>query len=119
MVLNLAFTVGFRIILLLGVEVNLEFKVIQEDLLLLTNGDTCCSFDGLDLIDPNMQSVLLDLKLCELFGEMVLCKLGVVFLFVKPRIVVPDRSKSRSLFSLHFAFFLIKVKIKYKFQKVL
>jgi hypothetical protein len=74
----------------LGIEVNFTFKVIQEDLLLLSNGYACGTLYRLEIIQSNETISFSNRKLAEFSLEEVLGKYSVVFLLIKPRIVVPD-----------------------------
>jgi len=86
----------------LGLEIDFHLEIVEEDLFLLSDSDRCMSFNGLDLIELNQNILFGDLKLADLFSEVLLGEFGEILLLVEPRVVVPDRAEAFCLFLLHF-----------------
>jgi hypothetical protein len=77
-----------------GVEIDLHFKVVQENLLLLSDCDTSRSLDCFDFVYSNVCVSFGYKDFGKLLLKVACRKLSVVLFFVEPRVVVPDGAKA-------------------------
>jgi hypothetical protein len=74
-----------------SLEVKFDFKIVEVNLFLLPYSDTRLSFDTLYFVYSERHSIFSCYYFRELFIEELFGKRCVVLLFVKPRVIVPNR----------------------------
>mgnify|MGYP007103416117 CR=1 FL=1 len=104
---NFAFAIDIIVVHFLSVEVQFNFKIIKEDLLLFSYGHTGSSFDLLDFVQAHINAVVRDVDLGEFVSEVLFGECSKVFLLVKPRVVVPDRTEASCFIGLLHRLLLI------------